>query len=173
MWRRGVQALMLPQCSQVSWLFLRGLMTMCREGWGTNKMWKAWMCSTKFSCSHTQPMHVSHFDFFISVSILPLHQIAGMVKTDTTITVYVLLWIFLCNLLDEGVGLIFCWVNSLGYECTDSCHVCLDSARTDTIVTIKCFVWSSLHSYMCTRQQSVDCSVQRHGLWFADLQTSK
>ncbi len=47
-------------------------------------------------------------DFFISVSILRLHQIAGMVRTDTTITVNVLLWILLCNLLNEGVGLIFC-----------------------------------------------------------------
>jgi hypothetical protein len=48
------------------------------------------------------------FDFFISVSILPLHQIAGMVRTDTTITLNVLLWLFLCNLSYEGGGLIFC-----------------------------------------------------------------
>jgi hypothetical protein len=59
------------------------------------------------SLSYTTDARKS-LDFFISVSILPLHQIAGMVKTDKTITVYVLLWVFLCNLLDEGVGLIFC-----------------------------------------------------------------
>ncbi len=59
------------------------------------------------SLSYTTDARKS-FDFFISVSILPLHQIAGMAKTDTTITVNALLWIFLCNLVDEGVGLIFC-----------------------------------------------------------------
>ncbi len=59
------------------------------------------------SLSYTTDARKS-FDFFISESILPLHQVAGMAKTDTIITVNVLLWIFLCNLLDEGVGLIFC-----------------------------------------------------------------